>query len=151
MKTLIFILFLALTTLITAQVDPQKERTAVMNSDTEFSDLSRERGMHEAFLAYIANDGVLLRQDSYPVKGKDKVAELFKGRPDTSFVLTWKPMAADVAASGELAYTYGTYEIKNRAGSVIGDGTYVTIWKKDKAGNWKFVLDTGNEGLKPRK
>ena len=26
-------------------------------------------------------------------------------------------------------------------------GTYVTIWKKDADGTWKWVLDSGNEGL----
>ena len=30
---------------------------------------------------------------------------------------------------------------------VTREGTYVTIWKKDADGNWKFVLDTGNQGL----
>jgi hypothetical protein len=29
------------------------------------------------------------------------------------------------------------------------EGTYCTVWKKDKDKKWKFVLDTGNEGLKP--
>jgi ketosteroid isomerase-like protein len=26
-------------------------------------------------------------------------------------------------------------------------GTYTSIWKKEKNGKWKFVLDTGNEGI----
>ena len=26
-------------------------------------------------------------------------------------------------------------------------GTYVTIWKKQANGRWKFVLDSGNEGV----
>jgi ketosteroid isomerase-like protein len=26
-------------------------------------------------------------------------------------------------------------------------GTYVTIWRKQKDGKWKFVLDTGNQGV----
>ena len=62
------------------------------------------------------------------------------------YTLTWVPIKADVARSGELGFTYGTYllTIKN-----IGkeEGTYCTIWKKDKNHSWKFVLDTGNEGL----
>lgn len=35
--------------------------------------------------------------------------------------------------------------------SVVGNqenkGTYVSVWKKDNKGEWKFVLDSGNEGL----
>jgi ketosteroid isomerase-like protein len=26
-------------------------------------------------------------------------------------------------------------------------GTYISIWKKQSDGNWKFVLDSGNEGV----
>jgi ketosteroid isomerase-like protein len=26
-------------------------------------------------------------------------------------------------------------------------GTYTSIWKKQSDGTWKFVLDTGNEGV----
>jgi ketosteroid isomerase-like protein len=33
-------------------------------------------------------------------------------------------------------------------GIVVYQGTYTTFWKKDKKGKWKFVLDTGNDGLK---
>ena len=29
----------------------------------------------------------------------------------------------------------------------IEQGTYVSIWKKDKIGAWKFVLDSGNQGI----
>jgi hypothetical protein len=33
---------------------------------------------------------------------------------------------------------------------IIGNGTYLSVWKKDPFGNWKLVLDTGNEGLEPK-
>jgi hypothetical protein len=33
----------------------------------------------------------------------------------------------------------------------VRKGTYVSIWKKDENGNWKWVLDTGNPGLEPKK
>jgi ketosteroid isomerase-like protein len=26
-------------------------------------------------------------------------------------------------------------------------GTYVSIWKKQPDGKWKFILDSGNEGI----
>jgi len=29
----------------------------------------------------------------------------------------------------------------------VEKGTYVSIWKKDAAGNWKFVLDSRNVGI----
>ncbi len=76
--------------------------------------------------------------------GKSNVGILFRG-DDSNKEFTWEPLYADVAKSGELGYTYGTYQIITVENSE--KGTYVSIWKKDSNGKWKFVLDSGNEGL----
>jgi ketosteroid isomerase-like protein len=57
-----------------------------------------------------------------------------------------------MAASGELGYTYGTYQLKSRAtDSLMGVGKYATIWIKQADGTWKAILDTGNPGLGEKK
>ncbi|RPI18948.1 MAG: DUF4440 domain-containing protein [Ignavibacteriae bacterium] len=135
------------------QTDPEKEKEAIKQTDIEFSNYSKENGMEAAFLKYIADDGVLLRPNSRPIEGIERVKKLFE-EGDASFTLTWMPSFAAVSQSGDLGYTYGTYELtaKNEKGEEIKrDGTYITIWRKDKVGNWKFVLDTGNPGLEPPK
>jgi hypothetical protein len=43
-----------------------------------------------------------------------------------------------------LGYTYGNYQLK--MDTLIEKGTYVSIWKKDENGHWKYVLDSGNQG-----
>jgi len=116
----------------------------LIGADKAFSTLSKERGMNHAFLSYIAEDGVLLRPDNMPFVGKDIVKELFKS-DDTKFTLTWEPLYADIANSGELGYTYGTYTLTLQ--DTVQNGTYVSIWKKDERGKWQFVLDSGNLGL----
>jgi ketosteroid isomerase-like protein len=157
MKTLIFllcILFLLLNLKFnSAQTDIEKEKEAMKQTDIEFSDYSKEFGMGAAFLKYIAEDGVLLRPNSYPIEGIEKVRQLFKDS-DLSFTLTWSPLFASISQSGDLGYTYGTYDLtgKNEKGEKITrNGTYVSIWRKDKEGKWKFVLDTGNPGLTKNK
>jgi ketosteroid isomerase-like protein len=50
-----------------------------------------------------------------------------------------------VSQSGDLGYTYGTYLMKDGASEVRG--TYVTVWRKRPDGRWKYVLDSGNQGL----
>ena len=42
-----------------------------------------------------------------------------------------------------MGYTYGEYDFEGvRAGKTITDhGTFRTIWKKQKDGSWKFVVD----------
>jgi ketosteroid isomerase-like protein len=56
------------------------------------------------------------------------------------------PIKADVGRSGDLGYTYGTYHVEIK-GIGTEEGTYCTVWQRDKEHGWKFVLDTGNEGL----
>lgn len=135
--------------LLYSQTDIEKEKEALKQVDIEFSNLSMEKGMNYAFLSYVADDGVLLRPKNYPIEGIEKVKESL-GDSDTSFTLTWSPLFADISESLELGYTYGIYEltIKSKDDKPnVQKGTYLTIWKKDKDGKWKFVLDTGNAGL----
>ena len=122
-------------------LDMNKELIAV---DNAFSALSKEKGMNYAFLAYVAEDGVMLSPNRMPIVGKTKIKALFQNN-DSETEFTWEPLYADVSKSGELGYTYGTYQIKTEG--TIQKGTYVSIWKKDIKGNWKFVLDSGNDGL----
>ena len=122
-------------------LDMNKELIA---TDRAFSALSKEKGRNHAFASYVAEDGVMLSPNKMPVIGKNKIEALFYS-DDSKLVFTWNPLYADVAKSGDLGYTYGTYEILE--GTSIQKGTYVSVWKKDAAGEWKFVLDSGNKGL----
>lgn len=138
---------------ITAQTIIEQEKQKLLQVDVDFSNYSKLYGVNKAFLKYVAENGVLLRQNHYPIVGYDKVKEFFQN-PDTSFTLTWLPDFADVAISGELGYTYGIYKLQvtdDKGQPVIYNGTYVSIWKKDREGNWKFVLDSGNSGLEKKK
>lgn len=155
MKCFVIALILHLAIPVFAQESNQnlnldKRKRELLNVDTQFSKLSEARGVNEAFLSYIADDGVLLRSNNFPIIGKEIIKERFFSRSDSGYTLTWKPLYADIAQSGELGYTFGIYEFKAmdpEGKPIIGNGTYLSIWKKDQFGNWKLVLDTGNEGL----
>ncbi len=119
-------------------------------TDKAFSQLSSEMGMQYAFLEYAAEEVVMLRKNNLPMKGKNALIENFRTFSDTGFILTWEPLFADIAESGELGYTYGIFNSSSKgANGTIEEskGTYISIWKKDALGNWKFVLDSGNEGI----
>ena len=113
--------------------------------DVEFSEFSKKNGFRKAYLEYIDDDGMLMRDNSLPFKGA-KAIETITSWNDSSVVLSWEPLGADVAASGDLGYTYGTYEMKD-SNNQVEKGTYVTIWKKKEDGRWKFVVDTNNQGI----
>ena len=116
-------------------------------ADRDFSSLSEKEGMHKAFLEFIADSGVLLRDNAYPLVGKTTLATLFSKGSDTSFVLTWDPVYEKISSSADLGYTYGYYTRKVKSTGEVIRGTYLTIWKKQSDGTWKFVLDTGTQGL----
>jgi ketosteroid isomerase-like protein len=148
-KIIFIIIMTSFSNLAYSQSDIEKEKEALKQVDIEFSNLSLEKGMNFAFLNYAADGGVLLRPKSYPIEGIEKIKESL-GDSDTSFTLTWSPLFADISESLELGYTYGIYELtikSSEANPQVHKGTYLTIWKKDKDGKWKFVLDTGNAGL----
>jgi len=119
----------------------------LLQTDRDFSAMSAKEGMFKAFLFYIADDGVILRNNSYPSKGRGKLIEYYTGKADTGFVLTWEPMFEKIAESGDLGYTYGVHSGTDKATGKTAKGTYVTIWQKQADGTWKFVLDTGTQGL----
>ena len=119
----------------------------LLKADRDFSAMSVKEGMFSAFLFYIADDGVILRDNSLPSKGKKTLRERYAGKSDTSFVLSWDPLFEKISESGELGYTYGIHTTFEKATGHISKGTYITIWEKQTDGNWKFVLDTGTQGL----
>ena len=57
--------------------------------------------------------------------------------------MTWIPKGADMSVAHDLGYTYGVYTVKTKDTTM--QGTYLSIWRKQKDGKWKFVLDTGNQ------
>jgi len=122
------------------------DKKELMEVDRAFSKMSEEKGMKNAFIEYIDSNGVLLRPDQMPVIGANAIDYLIQ-LSDTGFTFTWEPNGGDIATSGELGYTYGIYALKPKSKDTTIYGTYVSIWKKEKNGKWKFVLDSGNEGV----
>lgn len=115
----------------------------MINADLAFSDMCRQVGMKKAFLQYIDNEGTLLRPDHLPIIGADAI-NYISFLSDTSYTLSWKPVHAEIASSGDLGYTYGTFTLQLPDTTLTG--TYVNIWKKEKDGDWKFVLNSDNPG-----
>jgi ketosteroid isomerase-like protein len=128
-------------------VDREQLKSELMQVDRDFSALSVERGMRAAFGAYMADDVVIYSAGQMPVLGREKALPLYP--EGTDVVLKWEPFFADVAQSGDLGYTLGSYTLTGTAedGSPsVSRGHYVSIWKRQADGTWKFVFDTGHQG-----
>lgn len=121
--------------------DPQ----VLIDADIAFSDYSAKNGIHEAFIEFAHDSVVLLKPKRMPIVGKQSLIESYAGKSDSGVVLIWKPEKAIIADSGELGYTYGLWTLL--AAQDTSRGTYLTVWKKNTSGQWKYIADTGNEGL----
>jgi ketosteroid isomerase-like protein len=121
-------------------------RNELLNVDIAFSKMSEEKGRSVAFTEYAADNATLLRPLSRPVTGRQAIADLLKNYPDSLYKLTWVPISSDVARSGEIGFTYGTYHLEIKGGD-HEEGTYNVVWHKDSTHAWKYILETSNAGL----
>ena len=121
-------------------------KAEVMDADRAFSLFSEKNGLRAAFTEYIDSNGILLRPNTVPLV-EGNAMDFISMADDKDFMMTWEPKSASVAASGDLAFTYGIYSMKPINSDSVQYGTYVTIWKKQANGKWKFVLHSGNEGV----
>ena len=141
----------AMTFLIVTACDMKKpvdDSKVLSETDRFYSAMSAEKGMNASFLEMFDSAGVMLRANHQPIVGYDSIRAILLSESDSTFTLTWEPRFAKLAASGDLGYTYGTYQIKDKAkDSIVGVGKYATIWVKKSDGKWKAILDTGNPGL----
>ncbi len=122
----------------------------LIDADMAFSDYSLKHGIQKAFIEFALDSVVLLKDNHLPIVGKQSLIDSYKGRSDSGLVLTWKPQASSISKSGDLGFTYGIWTLVVARGD-MSQGTYLTVWKKNKTGQWKYAADTGNDGLKPLK
>jgi ketosteroid isomerase-like protein len=136
-----------------SQADSDKAVADLKQTEINFSNASVQKGMGMAFVEYADTNVVKLNDGNFPVIGKAELSKIYsKDKSHFPFTLQWKPEKAEVATSGDIGYTYGNWEMK--AKTLQGKdttyyGNYITVWKKQKNGSWKFVIDGGNSTPKP--
>ena len=119
----------------------EKWKQEILATEQAFMELVKEQGMHKAFVSFAADDAVLMRNNSLII-GKENIDKQYQNQ--NSRGLVWEPDFIDVAASGDLAYTYGhyTYTYADSTGaSIENQGVFHTVWKRQADGRWKFVWD----------
>lgn len=130
------------------EFNEQQERIKAYNNmlqaDTDFSKRSEEIGIRRAFLEYIENDAVILRPGELP-RVDGNAIDFLSSMDDSLAKLVWNPMGGDISQTADMGYTFGTYNLQ--LGDSLYTGSYVTVWKRQENGNWKFVLDSRNEGV----
>jgi ketosteroid isomerase-like protein len=138
--SLAMMLLTAFAFVVSAQKD---ERRANLNSlvqaERDFARTAGAKGIKDAFLAFAADDGIIFRRTAVNAR------ETWSRTEAPAGLLSWQPVFADVSRAGDLGYTTGPYEFRERATDEkpAGQGHYMTVWKKQPDGHWKFALDFG--------
>jgi ketosteroid isomerase-like protein len=110
------------------------------------------QGGGAAFAKWFAPDAVVLSNGKAPVIGQAAIAATADWSP-TQYHLTWTPEGARMSASGDMGFTWGSYEgrSKDRDGTpTVTTGRYMTVWKKQSDGSWKVELDASNQAPPPQ-
>jgi ketosteroid isomerase-like protein len=123
-----------------------KALSQMQQTDADFALMAKEQGFRKAFLEYMEEEAILLRDNHLPIIGADAIRYI-TSIDDSSFQISWEPEGGDIAASADMGFTYGIFLLK--AGTEEQRGTYITVWRKQPDGRWKYVLDSGTQGLEP--
>jgi ketosteroid isomerase-like protein len=122
-----------------AQVRGRADPTELLHADSAFAALSVASGAKNAFLAFSAEEAISFGSGAEMTRGRQAIGAGFDGFP-AGAVLEWWPVAAEIAPSGDLGCTVG----EARIASLNYYSKYLTIWRRQQGGAWKFVADGGN-------
>jgi len=129
------------------------ETAALLQADADFAAATLSRGGN-GWADFFATDGIMF-PFSGRVDGREAIREamlpaLGPGDP----LLKWEPLTATVASGGDIGYTVGRWKSvgtsSTGADSILAEGNYVTIWKKDPREGWRVAVDIGNRDARPR-
>lgn len=137
------ILVLGLILGIASVVQGQSALQEMVKTEQAFSKMAEEQNTRDAFMTFIADDGLLFRPGA--VIGKKWMNEHPVPPSDKKPLLAWQPSFAGIAASGDMGFTTGPWEARGDINDEkpSGYGHFVTVWKKQADGSWKFAVDLG--------
>ena len=129
--------------------DLQADLTAMVNSELAFARMAQEKTVRDAFLTFAAEDGVLMGPKGVE-NARQQIASQPAPPPDAPKLnLEWWPVYADISRSGDMGWTTGPS--RRTRGERVGYGHFVTVWKKQPDGSWRWLIDHGmsNKELSP--
>jgi ketosteroid isomerase-like protein len=135
-----------------APPDREKLKAELVEVELAFSAMARTKGIPAAFEHFAAPDVAFIDTDPRKYRGLEAVRQRMGNTPpDTK--LSWSPLFTDVSEDGTLGYNYGRYEARGKTPNgedVVRTGFFLTIWKRQPDGTWKYVMDTGAPDRPPQ-
>lgn len=111
----------------------QPDPSSVFAAEIAFNRLAQAKGQWTAFRETAAEDAVMF------VPQRVRAKQWLKGRADPPQPVSWTPSAIAVSCDGNLAVSTGNWQRPD--GTV---GYFTTLWRRDKRGAWRWILDHGD-------
>lgn len=128
-----------------SQVDRDRLKIELIEADRGWARAVQQIGLG-AWLRAFGETGIMV-SNGVSYSGQDGIrAQVLPLFADSLFSITWEPNFAEVAESGDLGYTIGTYEMTASADGEPATfrGSYLTVWRRNADGAWKVEADIGN-------
>lgn len=127
------------------------ERT-VRDLDARWSEAAAAKNVEQT-VGYYATDAIVLPPNAASATTNSSVRKTWQDLMESpGLAIGWKPTRVQVAASGDMAWVSGAYEVttNDASGKAVNDhGKYLEVWKKQADGNWKCAADMWNSDLPP--
>lgn len=138
-------------TIMTSAAAAGGPEEAMLAADRAFAAMAADAGVPAAFAAFAANDVRMFPDGAEPYQGRAAMMARFQNWPDGA-TLEWTPVEAVAAPAGDFGFTWGRFVYTGPAGgggTETDHGKYVSIWRREADGSWKFVVDIGNSNPAP--
>lgn len=119
-----------------AATDAAGARPGLLAAEQSFLAAASGESLGRAYGSRLAEEARVHRPGSMPVAGRVALGEWANTQAEK---VRGEMLFADVAASGDLGYAWGSYV---KAGESPDAGYYARVWKKDARGDWRIVMDT---------
>jgi len=108
----------------------------------------------EKLVAHYADDAILMAPGMPPSSGKDAIRKTIKEMvSDPALALRFQAARVEVARSGDVGYTQGSYTMMftdPASKKIVTDhGSYVTTYRKQADGTWKAIADIASSEAPP--
>ena len=119
---------------------------AIRDADIAFSTYAVDVGTGEAFGRFAADDAQIFSVSGEFITGPAAITESF-GPSTSASSLIWRPVFGEISGSGDLGFTVGNAVFtgrRNAAEPIVRPSKYLTVWKRQREGGWRYVVDGGS-------
>lgn len=144
-KTLVITLTLGL---VAAAVCVAADEQTIRDLDAEWAKAAVAKDIDKT-VSFYSKDAIVMPPNGPRATTAETIRTLWKDFL-TDMTISWDTAKVDVAQSGDIGYSSGTYKVtvNDPSGKPTNDrGKYLAVWKKQADGGWKCVMDIWNSDL----